>query len=114
MKSQRRLNKELHSFEKLTRMEKRKALRKEARKKREWSPTRPTLPDEDSLFSQVLVLLNKHGGSVWEKANMTGLSTSTLYNWQNRATRYPRAVSLQMAAKALGARVVILGKDNSQ
>jgi hypothetical protein len=70
-----------------------------------WSPHRPERPDVDPIHVQLMKLLDRDKSSVWEKANASGLSTSTIYNWQKRKTKRPSGVSLQMAAKFLGKKI---------
>lgn len=74
---------------------------------RPWSPGRPERPDEDPIHVEIMNLLEKDKRSVWEKANESGLSTTTLYNWQKRKTKRPTGVSLQMAAEMLGRRITL-------
>lgn len=70
--------------------------------KREWDKERPEKPAVDPLLDDLLHLLERDGRSTYAKANVSGLSTATINNWQNRKVRRPQAVSLQMAFKALG------------
>lgn len=78
---------------------------KKASKPRRWSPSRPQRPEVDPLYSELLQLFERDQRSVWEKANASGLSTSTIYNWQKHRTKRPSAISLQMAAAMLGKRI---------
>jgi hypothetical protein len=72
---------------------------------RPWSPSRPERPEVDPLYSEVLALFERDNRSVWEKANASGLSTTTIYNWRRGRTKRPSGVSLQMAAAMLGRRI---------
>lgn len=72
-----------------------------------WSPSRPERPDRDPIHVEILRLLERDKRSVWEKANASGLSTSTIYAWQKRKTKRPSGVSLQMAAAMLGKRITL-------
>lgn len=70
-----------------------------------WSPHRPQRPDVDPIYKEILKLVKRDRRSVWDKANDSGLSTTTFYNWQKGKTKRPSGVSLQMAAKMLGKRI---------
>ena len=72
-----------------------------------WSPSRPERPDVDPLYLEVLSLLERDKRSVWQKANASGLSTTTIYNWQRHKTKRPSGVSLQMAAAMLGKKITL-------
>lgn len=72
-----------------------------------WSPQRPERPEVDPIYLEVLQLLERDQRSVWTKANESGLSTTTIYNWQRHKTKRPSGVSLQMAARLLGRRIVL-------
>ena len=74
-------------------------------KPRLWSPRRPERPDVDPLYTQLLRLLERDKRSVWTKADESGLSTSTIRNWQKGKVKRPSGVSLQMAARMLGKRI---------
>jgi hypothetical protein len=76
-------------------------------KPRLWSASRPVRPEIDPLYEELLALLDRDKRSVWQKANASGLSTTTIYNWQNGKTRRPSGVSLQMAAAMLGKRITL-------
>ena len=58
---------------------------------RAWSPNRPERPEEDPIHVELMKLMNKDTTSVWEKANRSGLSTSTIYNWKKHKTKRPLA-----------------------
>ena len=77
------------------------------KKHRLWSPSRPMRPEVDPLYSSLLRLLEQDQRSVWQKANDSGLSTTTIYNWQRGKVKRPSGVSLQMAAKMLGKKIKI-------
>ena len=95
----------------------RKAKRKEERAAREWSPERPK-PEEFDYASEFLMLANRlttMNGSVWHKANTTGLSTTTIYNWKSREkygnrpkVRSPNLRTFKMALRAIGGRMMIV------
>lgn len=70
-----------------------------------WSPRRPERPEVDPLYLQIRQMLEADKRSVWAKANASGLSTTTIYNWQRHKTKRPSGVSLQMAAKMLGRKI---------
>jgi DNA invertase Pin-like site-specific DNA recombinase len=70
-----------------------------------WSPNRPERPETDPIHIEIMKLLQSDPRSVWEIADNSGLSTSTIYNWQNHKTKRPSSVSLQMAAKFLGRKI---------
>lgn len=72
---------------------------------RHWSPRRPERPEVDPLYVQLLRLLERDQRSVWAKADVSGLSTSTIRNWQKGKVKRPSGVSLQMAARMLGKRI---------
>ena len=75
--------------------------------KRLWSPRRPHRPETDPLFKQIVRELNRDNRTRWEKANRSGLSTTTLRNWEKGKVRHPQSTSLQMAARLLGKRIVL-------
>jgi transposase len=70
-----------------------------------WSPHRPERPEFDPIHVELMKMLNRDNRSVWEIANASGLSTSTIYNWRNHKTKRPTGVSLHMAAKYLGRKI---------
>jgi hypothetical protein len=70
-----------------------------------WSPHRPERPDVDPIYAELKALLDRDNRSIWDKANESGLSTTTLYNWRKGKTKRPNGVSLQMAARFLGKRI---------
>lgn len=70
--------------------------------KQHWSKDRPQRPDRDPMLDDVLALLAADKRSNFAKANVSGLSPSTLKNWENGKTQRPQGVSLQMAFKMLG------------
>jgi hypothetical protein len=67
-----------------------------------WSPYRPQRPAVDPLYQDILEIFNADTRSVWTKANESGLSTTTIYNWRKGKTKHPSSTSLQLAAKMLG------------
>ena len=66
--------------------------------------TKPTL---DVLYLQVMLKLVQDKRSKAEFARKSGLSTTTLRNWLRGDVRYPQSVSLQMAARAMGMKIVL-------
>lgn len=74
-------------------------------KPRLWSPRRPKRPEIDPLYKEILTLLKYDNRSTWAKANESGLSTTTIRNWEKRKVKRPSGVSLQMAAAMLGKRI---------
>jgi hypothetical protein len=70
-----------------------------------WSPYRPERPDIDPLYEELVGMFNSDDRSVWDKANDSGLSTTTIYNWRKGKTKRPSGVSLQMAAAMLGRKI---------
>lgn len=72
-----------------------------------WSPDRPQKPSTDPLYEQIKDLLAGDTRSTWAKANVSGLSTTTLTNWQRGKVKRPQGVSLQMAARMLGYEIVL-------
>lgn len=77
---------------------------------RSWSAGRPHKPTEDALYLEVRKRLKYDNRSTWAKADVSGLSTSTIRNWENGKVRYPQAASLQMAAHMLGYEIVLKKK----
>lgn len=71
-------------------------------KKVPWSKTRPNRPEEDPMLPDLLQLLAQDKRSVFAKADASGLSTSTIRNWNNYKVRRPQSVSVQMAYAMLG------------
>lgn len=67
-----------------------------------WSKDRPQRPDRDPMLDDLLPLLASDKRSNFAKANVSGLSPSTLRNWENGKVRRPAGVSLQMAYRMLG------------
>jgi transposase len=59
----------------------------------------------DPIHVEIMKLMNRQNKSVWQIANESGLSTSTIYNWQKHKTKRPTGVSLHMAAKFLGRKI---------
>lgn len=76
-------------------------------KPRLWSPHRPERPEEDPIHIEIMSLFDRDSRSVWEKADASGLSTTTIYNWRKRKTKRPSGVSLQLAAAMLGRKIVL-------
>lgn len=72
-----------------------------------WSPNRPVRPDVDPLYDEIRTLILMDPRSTWAMANVSGLSTSTLKNWADGKVKRPQGVSLQMAARMLGKKIVL-------
>ena len=70
--------------------------------KNTWSKDRPQKPERDPMLDELLPLLAADKRSTFAKANVSGLSASTLNNWQNGKVRRPQGVSIQMAYRMLG------------
>lgn len=70
--------------------------------------TRPTL---DPLYLQVMLRLVNDPRSKAKFSRESGLSTTTLRNWERGITRFPQAMSLQMAARAMGMKIVLTDND---
>jgi hypothetical protein len=70
-----------------------------------WSPHRPERPDSDPIHLEIMALLDSDPRSIWDKADASGLSTTTLYNWRKRKTKRPTGIALHMAARMLGRRI---------
>jgi hypothetical protein len=75
-----------------------------------WSRNRPVRPDVDPLLKQIRFLIAKDPRSTWAKANVSGLSPTTINSWLKGKTRHPQAASLQMAARMLGKKLVLEDK----
>jgi hypothetical protein len=71
-------------------------------KKPAWSNDRPIKPVRDPILDDLLPLMRADRRSTFAKANVSGLSPSTLKNWESGKTRHPQSVSVQMAYKMLG------------
>lgn len=67
-----------------------------------WSKDRPQEPVRDPMLDDLVELLAADKRSNFAKANVSGLSPSTLKNWENGKVRHPQSVSVQMAYKMLG------------
>lgn len=69
-----------------------------------WSVTRPVRPDEDEVFLKAMDVVEQgfKGRTMWERADQTGLSVSTLSKHRQLKTKYPRLISVQMQLAALG------------
>lgn len=79
---------------------------------RQYDANRPEKPLEDELYQELANALAQDKRSLWAKANVTGLSTATLTAWgagtRPRKVKRPQAISLQMAARGLGGRIVFI------
>lgn len=74
-------------------------------KHQSWSKDRPLKPARDPMLDDLLNLLSADRRSNFAKANVSGLSPSTLKNWESGKTRHPQSVSVQMAYRMLGYRL---------
>ena len=81
--------------------------------KQSFSRNRPKRPAVDPLYVQIVKLMQGDGRSTFAKANVSGLSTTTIRNWQSRVVKCPQGVSLQMAARMLGYEVKLVEKKRS-
>lgn len=70
--------------------------------KQVWSKDRPQKPERDPMLDDLLPLLAADKRSTFAKANVSGLSSSTLNNWESGKVRRPMGVSIQMAYRMLG------------
>lgn len=90
--------------------QKRARERKErTRTKRVWSLTRPKTPPQDSVFHEAMDVVERafKGKTMWQRADSTGLSVSTLSNHRQLKTKFPRLISVQMQLKAIGYELTI-------
>ena len=67
-----------------------------------WSKSRPQKPNRDPLLDDLIRRMGQDNRSKFAKANVSGLSPSTLTKWERGQTKRPQGVSLQMAYKMLG------------
>jgi len=90
-----------------TRQQSRKAAReaKPHRKVRPWSPDRPQYPERDPVGSELQGRVQDIPGNVWMKANKTGLSTTTIRKHMRGEVKFPRMMTMEMIANALGGRI---------
>lgn len=70
--------------------------------------SRPNKPAVDPLYTQVVRLLRKDNRSNYAKSQVSGLSSATFRNWDQGTVRHPQSVSLQMAARMLGYKIVLV------
>lgn len=75
-----------------------------------WPKDRPSKPDIDPLYSEIVRLIRDDNRSRYAKACVSGLSPSTLKNWEDGKVRRPQGVSLQMAAQMLGYNIELVKK----
>jgi hypothetical protein len=80
---------------------------KPSAKFRLWSASRPERPEVDPIHVQIVDLMSNDSRTVWQKANESGLSVSTINNWHKGKVKRPNGVSLQMAAAMLGRRIIL-------
>lgn len=71
-------------------------------KKPQWSKDRPQKPEIDPMLADLREALAADRRSTFAKANVSGLSPSTINDILNHKTRRPQAVTYQMAYKMLG------------
>lgn len=67
-----------------------------------WSPDRPKRPDHDPMLADLRALLAADKRTYWVKANVSGLSPSTLKKIEDGTTRRPQGVTVQLAYRMLG------------
>ena len=70
--------------------------------KNTWSKDRPQKPNRDPMLDDLVELLVADKRSTFAKANVSGLSPSTLKNWEKGKVNRPQSVSMQMAYRMLG------------
>lgn len=71
-----------------------------------WSADRPRRPDHDPMLSDLRSLLLADRRSLYAQANVSGLSPNTIKNITKGVTRQPQGVTIQMAYKMLGYKLV--------
>ena len=69
---------------------------------------RPVKPVVDPIYSTIRSKLMLDGRSYYALSQASGLSASTIRNWENNKVRRPQSLSLQMAAQALGYRIALV------
>ena len=67
-----------------------------------WSSNRPTKPAVDPLLDPLRNAARGDNRSYYAKANVSGLSPSTIRNLMNGKTKRPQAITLQMMWGMLG------------
>lgn len=77
-----------------------------------WPKGRPQKPSRDPMLDDLLPLLAADKRSTFAKAAVSGLSQSTLSNWQSGKVQRPQGVSIQMAYKMLGYSLKPVRDDN--
>lgn len=77
---------------------------------KQWSKRRPVRPATDPLYQQIRRLIIEDKRSTWAKANVSGLSPSTIKNWSEGRVSHPQGTSLQMAARMLGKKIILEDK----
>ena len=70
--------------------------------KTRWSADRPVKPDVDPMLGDLREALRKDNRSTFAKANVSGLSPSTIKNILEGRTRMPQGLTYQMAYRMLG------------
>ncbi len=78
---------------------------------RSWSPNRPTVPDNDDLFTKIMKEAHRQPNTIWGHADKTGLSTSTINNHLKGKVKHPKSVSLQMWAASLGMKIIVVKRS---
>jgi transcriptional regulator with XRE-family HTH domain len=56
----------------------------------------------DPVIDEVLQLLKRQDMTTKEAAEGSGVSTSTLRNWQNKKTRRPQSITVEAIGRAAG------------
>lgn len=71
-------------------------------KKQRTFVSKPEKPEIDPMLDDIVTLLRRDTRSTYAKANVSGLSSSTLNNWMKSKVKHPQSVSIQMAYRMLG------------
>jgi len=69
--------------------------------------------DKDPVIDVVRTLVEDAGESYQKVNEMSGVSTTTLYNWFNGQTRRPQYCTIMAIVNALGGSVAILDNQGS-
>lgn len=73
---------------------------------RSWSPDRPVKPDVDPMLTGLRSELRGNNSSTYAKANMSGLSPTTIKRIEKGITKRPQSVTVQMLYHMLGYELV--------
>lgn len=74
--------------------------------KSKYSRNRPVRPEHDPMLGHLRKVLTQDQRSLFAKANVSGLAPATIKNIINGHTRRPQGVTIQMAYKMLGYKLV--------